>query len=150
MINVVVDIYSESHHPLPDYARLFDSGMDLQAYLPNGSLLVPADQTVIVPTGLYVAIPPGYEFQIRPRSGTSYKTRLRISNPPGTIDSGYRGELGILLDNHGSQLSLSDGDRVAQMVLAPVIKCVWNQVTNKDLLGSTDRGEGGFGSTGHN
>lgn len=150
IIRVPVQVYSESRHPLPSYARMFDSGMDVCANLPDANIpisLSTGDKR-IVPTGLFFAIPPGYEFQVRPRSGTSLKTSLKISNSPGTIDSPYRGELGIIVENIGQHFTINDGDKIAQLVLAPVVQCHWQQVDSKDALGSTDRGSGGFGSTG--
>lgn len=152
MNEVIVDIYSESRHGLPEYARMFDSGMDVRANLSNPDSIrtILPGCTDLIPTGLFVAIPPGYEFQVRPRSGLSLKTKLRVANAPGTIDSPYRGEICIIMENIGTDtLTLADGDRAAQLVLSPVLKCVWNQVVHKSDLSTTDRGEGGFGSTGH-
>jgi dUTP pyrophosphatase len=152
IIQVPVKVYSESRHGLPQYAKMFDSGMDVRVNLvnPDEPLIIPQGGKVIIPTGLYFAIPSGYEFQVRPRSGTSYKTTLKIANSPGTIDATYRGELGLIVENTGVfQLVINDGDRIAQIVLAPVVQCVWQTSTSKELLGTTDRGEGGFGSTGH-
>lgn len=147
---IQVQLYCESRHGAPEYAHLFDSGMDIKALLPNEDdvLRIQSNQTVIVPTGLYVALPPGCEFQVRPRSGLSYKTGLRIANSIGTIDSPYRGELGIIIHNIGAEFVVRDGDKIAQLVLAPVFICEWQMCDTKDALASTDRGIGGFGSTG--
>lgn len=150
MITVPVDVYSESRHGLPEYARLYDSGMDIRANLVDAKpLTLYRGSKVIIPTGLYFAIPPGYEFQVRPRSGTSFKTSLCVVNAPGTIDSQYRGALGIIIENRGDQLTIADGERIAQLVLAPVVQCEWQRVESKEALGATARGEGGFGSTGN-
>lgn len=148
---LAVQIYSESRHDLPSYGRLYDSGMDVYANLKEaGSVLQLYENAIkIIPTGLYVSIPPGYELQVRPRSGTSFKTNLRVCNSPGTIDSGYRGEIGIIMQNIGQTLcEIQDGERIAQLVLAPVFKCIWQPVLCKEDLGDTPRGVGGFGSTG--
>lgn len=149
MAAVPVSVYSTSRHSLPEYAKLYDSGMDIRANLVDGKPLTLYRGTKLaVPTGLFFAIPVGYEFQVRPRSGLSLNTGLKISNSPGTIDANYRGELLILLENLGDQLSIHDGDRIAQLVLAPVVRCVWFEVDAVSNLGTTDRGESGFGSTG--
>jgi len=129
---------------------MFDSGMDVRANLPDEHepLVIGAGKTVIVPTGLYVATPPGYEFQARPRSGISLKTGIRIANSIGTIDSPYRGEIGIIVWNTGDDYTVNDGDKIAQLVLAPVYICEWNIVSSKQSLPDTSRGDGGYGSTG--
>lgn len=129
--------------PLPAYATDGAAGMDV----------VSAEDVTIAPgarhavaTGLSMAIPQGYEIQVRPRSGLAFKHGITVPNTPGTIDSDYRGELKVLLINHGDQaFAIARGDRVAQLVLAPVTQAQWDEV---DELDSTQRGEGGFGSTG--
>lgn len=145
-----VEVYSESRHELPQYAHMFDAGMDVQAFLPNPTdvLVLYPHAKIIVPTGLYFAIPNGFEFQVRPRSGMSYKTSVKISNAPGTIDAPYRGELGIILENTGPQFEITDGLKIAQLVLAPVFHCIWKRVPDRSLLPETPRSTGGFGSTG--
>ena len=150
MFDASVEVYCESRHGLPQYAHMFDAGMDVQAFLPNTSdtLILYPNGKLIVPTGLYFAIPNGFEFQVRPRSGLSYKTSVKISNAPGTIDSPYRGELGIILENTGPQFTINDGDKIAQLVLAPVFHCTWKQVPNRSDLSETPRSCNGFGSTG--
>ncbi len=128
---------------LPSYATDGAAGMDVLS----------AEQVTLTPgarhavaTGLALAIPDGYEIQVRPRSGLALKHGISVPNTPGTIDSDYRGELKIILINHGDQpFTIERGDRVAQLVLAPVVRGVWSEV---DQLGETGRGEGGFGSTG--
>jgi dUTP pyrophosphatase len=129
--------------PLPAYATTGAAGMDVVA----------AEDVVIVPgarhavaTGLAVAIPAGYEIQVRPRSGLALKHGITVPNTPGTIDSDYRGELKVILINLGAEpFTIARGDRVAQLVLAPVVQAVWDEVAELD---TTERGTGGFGSTG--
>ena len=131
-------------------------GLALPAYATDGAAgmdVVSAEDVTIEPgarhavaTGLAVAIPPGYEIQVRPRSGLALKHGISVPNTPGTIDSDYRGELKVILINHGSEaFAIARGDRVAQLVLAPVTRAAWSEV---DELGETERGSGGFGSTG--
>ncbi|MBV7265982.1 dUTP diphosphatase [Erythrobacter ani] len=131
-------------------------GLDLPAYATDGAAgmdIVSAEDVTLDPgmrhavaTGLAVAIPPGYEIQVRPRSGLAFKHGITVPNTPGTIDSDYRGELKVLLINHGTDpFVIARGDRVAQLVLAPVTQASWNEV---EELGATERGAGGFGSTG--
>ena len=131
-------------------------GLDLPAYATPGSAgmdVVSAEDVTIAPgarhavaTGLAVAIPQGFEIQVRPRSGLAFKHGITVPNTPGTIDSDYRGELKVLLINHGSQdFAIARGDRVAQLVLAPVVQAAWSEVEELD---ATERGSGGFGSTG--
>ena len=135
--------------PLPAYETAGAAGMDVHANFPDhwraGITLEPQTRALI-PTGLALGIPQGYEIQVRPRSGLAFKHGVTIANAPGTIDSDYRGELGILLINLGPEpFTITHGDRIAQLVLAPVIRCEWAEVTNID---STIRSTGGFGSTG--
>ncbi|MCL1908509.1 MAG: dUTP diphosphatase [Holophagaceae bacterium] len=136
--------------PLPDRATPNSAGMDLRAALPEGELVVllPGDR-FLVPTGLIMAIPEGYEGQVRPRSGLALKHGVTVLNSPGTIDSDYRNEVGVLLINHGqAPFEIKRGDRVAQLLISPVPECSWSQVKSTDKLGSTKRGRGGYGSTG--
>ncbi len=134
-----------TNETLPAYAKEGDSGMDVRAL---ADFTVHPGETRIVGTGLYMAIPQGYEIQVRPRSGMSFKTKLRIANSPGTIDSNYREELGIIVDNIGEDdLKFKAGERIAQIVLCPVITFEWDRVSFKEDLGTTTR-DGGFGSTG--
>jgi dUTP pyrophosphatase len=129
--------------PLPAYATAGAAGMDV----------VSAEDVTIAPgarhavaTGLALAIPQGYEIQVRPRSGLALKHGITVPNTPGTIDSDYRGELKVILINHGAEpFAIARGDRVAQLVLAPVVQAAWDEVAELD---ATERGEGGFGSTG--
>lgn len=131
--------------PLPDYMTDHAAGMDLVAAVENDLVLSPG-QRALVPTGIAIALPQGFEAQIRPRSGLALKNGITLVNTPGTIDADYRGEIRIILINHGSEPFLvRRGDRIAQMIVAPVCRVRWNvQAT----LPSTDRGSGGFGHTG--
>lgn len=135
---------------LPTYETAGAAGADVRATLGMGeSLLIKPGERVLVPTGLSMEIPPGFEVQVRPRSGLSFKTGLMVLNSPGTIDSDYRGEIKIILGNLGTQDEvIKHGDRVAQLVLAPVIQAFY--VENEAELSKTNRGVGGFGSTGMN
>ena len=144
--NVKVRVFNESGFPLPVYAKHGDAGMDLRSVDRH---VIGVGETVIINTGLRVEIPYGYEIQIRPRSGMGFKTKLRIANAPGTIDHAYRGLIGVIMENIGKDTAYVEvGDRVAQAVLAEVPRLEWVLVDSADELTVTDRGEGGFGSTG--
>jgi len=122
------------------------AGLDLHAYLPDGPAALPPGERAHIPTGVSVAIPAGYEGQIRPRSGLAWKRGVAVLNSPGTIDADYRGELGVILINHGDvECTIYDGDRIAQLVVCPVADAA---LTPADSLPPTARGAGGFGSTG--
>ncbi|MCB1363982.1 MAG: dUTP diphosphatase [Rhodobacteraceae bacterium] len=133
--------------PLPSYESAGAAGADLRANLPDrGALVLAPGARVLVPTGLRMAIPAGYEVQIRPRSGLALKHGITLPNAPGTIDSDYRGALGVIVMNAGAEpFTIAHGDRIAQMVVAPVLRARFDPV---DVLDATARGEGGFGSTG--
>lgn len=135
--------------PIPSYETIQSAGADLRASLENrDSLVIAPNERVLIPTGLAMEIPPAHEVQIRPRSGLSLKTDLLVVNSPGTIDADYRGEVKIILGNFGKEAyTIKHGERIAQMVLAPVLQCDF-EVT--DDLSETKRGMGGFGSTGVN
>ncbi|PTM14460.1 MAG: dUTP diphosphatase [Bacteroidetes bacterium] len=131
--------------PLPEYETPESAGMDVRAAITEPLILQPGERTLI-PTGLKIALPPGTEAQIRPRSGLAFRHGITMLNAPGTIDSDYRGEVKVLAVNHGSEpFTVERGDRIAQMVIAPVFRAVINTV---ESLEDTERGEGGFGSTG--
>ena len=135
----------DSRVKLPSYKTIGSSGMDLMA-LTDKSITILPKKSYLVPTGMSVAIPKNYEIQIRPRSGLAAKNNISVLNTPGTIDSDYRGEIKIILFNHGSdEFLINNGDRIAQIVLMPVHKIDFEEVDN---LPDTVRGEGGFGSTG--
>jgi len=132
-------------HELPQFETAQSAGMDLRANIEAPVVLQPGDRALI-PTGIKMALPDGYEAQIRPRSGLAYKHGITVLNSPGTIDADYRGDVGVLLINHGQEpFTVEDGMRVAQMVVAQYSQFQWEPVAD---LSATDRGEGGFGSTG--
>ena len=133
--------------PLPAYETAGAAGMDLRAAVPEGSpvTLAPGARAAI-PTGLAIGLPEGYEAQVRPRSGLALKFGLSMVNSPGTIDADYRGEIKVLLINHGAEpFVVNRGERIAQLVVAPVTRAVWDEVASLD---TTERGAGGFGHTG--
>lgn len=131
--------------PLPSYESSGAAGMDLRAAVESPVVLQPGERAAI-PTGLTVALPQGYEGQVRPRSGFALRDGVTALNSPGTIDADYRGEVKVILINHGGKaVTIARGDRIAQLVVAPVVQAVWSEV---DSLDATGRGEGGFGSTG--
>lgn len=130
---------------MPDYATLRAAGADLKAHIP-GDISVDPGERVLIPTGLRMEIPPGWEAQVRPRSGLALKTGITVLNSPGTIDSDYRGELKVVLINLGlEKAGISPGERIAQLVIAPAARAVFER---REELSLTDRGSGGFGSTG--
>jgi len=140
-----VNIINQSHHPLPAYETSLSAGMDLRANLDAELELKPL-QRMLVPTGLFIELPAGYEAQIRPRSGLAFKHGLTVLNSPGTIDADYRGEIKVLLINlSDTPFVIKDGERIAQMIVAPHSRVEWVQT---DALNSTERGAGGFGHTG--
>ena len=140
-----IKIINKSDNPLPAYATSGSSGMDIRAYM-QASLVVKPMERVMVPTGLFVEIPEGYEAQIRPRSGLAIKQGITCLNTPGTIDADYRGEIKVILINLSAEEQIiHTGDRIAQMVIQKVEKIEW---INSDELQVTERGEGGFGHTG--
>jgi dUTP pyrophosphatase len=131
--------------PLPEYQTPHASGMDLYAALTEPLVLAPGERA-LVPTGLRIALPPGVEAQIRPRSGLAIRNGVSMVNTPGTIDADYRGEIRVIMINLGQEpFTIRRGDRIAQMVIAPVLQAVWNPV---ERLDDTSRGDGGFGHTG--
>jgi len=132
---------------LPEYATGGSAGLDLRAALENDLVLMPGERALI-PTGIRIALPEGCEAQVRPRSGLAWKQGLTLLNSPGTIDSDYRNTIRVILINLGQEaVRLCRGERIAQLVVAPVLRVEWNEVS-EGLLSSTERGEGGFGSTG--
>ena len=136
----------EKDLPLPAYESDGAAGMDVRACL-EAPVTLPPGGTALIPTGFAIAVPRGYEAQIRPRSGLAVRHGISLPNTPGTIDSDYRGEVKIILINHGPEpFTVEHGMRIAQMVVAPVTRVHWEEVSS---LPDTERGEGGFGSTGH-
>ncbi|MDR2980332.1 MAG: dUTP diphosphatase [Bacteroidales bacterium] len=139
------NIVNKSKHPLPHYATAQSAGMDLRANLESPILLKPLERALI-PTGLFIELPAGFEAQIRPRSGLAAKHGITIVNAPGTIDADYRGEIKIILANLSNEdFEITDGERVAQMVIAKHEQVEWIEV---EKLNETERGEGGFGHSG--
>ena len=144
-MKVSVKIVNKSHHALPSYSTLFSAGMDIRANLSEPVTLAPMERRLI-PTGIFIALPEGYEAQIRPRSGLALKHGITIPNSPGTIDADYRGEIGIILVNLSSEpFTVNDGERICQMVIAAHSHVDWEPV---ETLDDTERGAGGFGHTG--
>ncbi len=130
---------------LPHYASAHAAGMDLRAAIHEDIVLAPGEHA-LVPTGFCMALPEGYEAQVRPRSGLALKHGISVLNSPGTIDADYRGEVGVILINHGNgPFHIQRGDRIAQMIIAPFCQAAWQRV---DALEESERGEGGFGSSG--
>lgn len=145
MTSLSVKIVNRSTNPLPAYATEFSSGMDLRANLLE-TIVLAAGERKLIPTGLFIELPKGYEAQVRSRSGLALKQGITCLNSPGTIDADYRGEIGVLLINlSGQEQIIQHGDRIAQLVIQPVVQCAWEAVTE---LSATQRGEGGFGHTG--
>ncbi len=143
--NMKVKILNKSHHALPSYATALSAGMDLRANLEAPVTLRPLERKLI-PTGLSIALPEGYEAQVRPRSGLALKKGIGVLNSPGTIDADYRGEIGVILVNLSSEdFVVEDGERIAQMVVARHETVEWEQA---EQLDDTERGAGGFGHTG--
>ncbi len=142
---VAIKIVNKSAHPLPSYGTSESAGMDIRANLSQSIKIAPLGRTLI-PTGLYIELPAGYEAQLRPRSGLALKQGLTLLNSPGTIDADYRGEIGVILINLSDcEVVVHDGDRIAQMVVQPVIRASWSLV---EVLEDSQRGAGGFGHTG--
>ena len=140
-----VQIINKSKHALPSYETIASAGMDLRANLEAPITLKPLERA-IVPTGLFIALPIGTEAQVRPRSGLAAKKGITVLNAPGTVDADYRGEVGVILVNLSNEdFVINDGERIAQMVIAKHEQAVWEEV---EILSETDRGAGGFGSTG--
>ena len=144
---MLVKVINKSKHSLPQYETIASAGLDVRANIDQAITLAPLGRS-LVKTGLFVEIPVGYEIQVRPRSGLAFKKGITVLNSPGTIDADYRGEIGVLLVNLSSEhFVIEDGERIAQLVLASHEQASWQEV---EILGHSDRGQGGFGSTGTN
>lgn len=140
-----IKIINKSNHDLPHYETIASAGMDLRASISEPRILKPLERS-IVGTGLFIELPIGYEAQVRPRSGLADKKGITVLNAPGTIDADYRGEIGVILVNLSNEdFTVNNGERIAQLVIAKHDRANWIEV---DQLSETDRGEGGFGSTG--
>jgi dUTP pyrophosphatase len=141
----MIAVINDSPYPLPEYATSQSAGLDLRAHLAEPLLLNPGERALI-PTGLRMALPPGWEAQVRPRSGLALKQGVTVLNSPGTIDADYRGPVGVILINHGADsFSVQPGERIAQLVFARFEQAVWQPVKELD---QTERAEGGFGHSG--
>ncbi|MDD5975836.1 MAG: dUTP diphosphatase [Bacteroidales bacterium] len=142
---VQVEIINKSKHELPKYSTIQSAGLDLRANIDTPVILKPLERKLI-PTGLFIALPDGYEAQIRPRSGLALKNGITVLNTPGTIDADYRGEIGVILINLSNEpFTINDGDRICQMVISKYETIEWTSV---QILSETTRGEGGFGHSG--
>ena len=142
---MTVQIINKSKHTTPSYETNGAAGMDLKANIENSIILKPLERA-IVKTGLFIALPIGFEAQVRPRSGLAAKKGITVLNAPGTIDADYRGEIGVILVNLSNEVfTVNDGERIAQLIIAKHARANWEEVT---VLSDTDRGTGGFGSTG--
>lgn len=142
---MTINVIYSGKHALPQFETDQSAGMDLRANIPNIIVLKPGERA-LVSTGISMALPEGYEAQIRPRSGLAYKFGVTVLNSPGTIDADYRGDIGVLLINHGKKaFAIEDGMRIAQLVVAKYTQFNWNEVEDLTI---TERGSGGFGSTG--
>lgn len=141
-----LNIVNKSNNAMPAYETVNSAGMDLRAYLPDGELVIKPMQRALVPTGLFMEIPVGFEGQVRPRSGLAIKSGITVLNSPGTIDADYRGEVKVILINLSeNDFVIKSGDRIAQLVIA---KCEQMEVIEVETLSETERGAGGFGHTG--
>lgn len=146
MAAIQLKVINQSEHALPEYATILSAGLDLKANLSESILLKPL-QRLLIPTGLFIELPAGFEAQIRPRSGLAFKHGLTVLNSPGTIDADYRGEIKVLLVNLSeTDFVINNGERIAQMVIAKHEQIIWEPVIQ---LEKSDRGAGGFGSTGN-
>lgn len=142
---IPIKIINKSTLSLPFYETKFSAGMDIKAFIPEEIILKPL-QRVLVKTGLFIELPEGYEAQIRPRSGLALKYGITVLNAPGTIDADYRGEIGVILINlSDNEYVIKNGERIAQMIICKHETAQWEEVT---ILSETERGSGGFGSTG--
>ena len=144
-MSVRIQIINKSRHQLPEYATPLSAGVDLRANI-DAPIVMPPLGRALVPTGLFMALPKGYEAQVRPRSGMALKQGVTVLNSPGTIDADYRGEIGVILINLSDvEVKINDGDRIAQMVIGKYEQVVFDEVEELD---ETERGSGGFGHTG--
>lgn len=140
-----VKIINKSSNPLPEYATEYSAGLDLRANINTDLILAPM-QRALVPTGLFLELPKGYEAQVRPRSGLAIKHGITVLNSPGTIDADYRGEIQVILVNlSGEKFVIKNGERICQMVIAQHAQVSWDEV---EVINETERGDGGFGHTG--
>jgi len=143
---MIIKVINKSEHDLPSYQTEASAGMDLRANLPEGNLMLNPMQRILIPTGLFIELPVGFEAQIRPRSGLAFKHGITVLNTPGTIDADYRGEIKVLLINFSDQpFEIVHGERIAQMIISQYEQIDWEET---DALSETARGAGGYGHTG--
>lgn len=146
MERLKIKIKNKSGHELPSYGTFEAAGMDVRAFLPEGPITLKPLQRALIPTGLYMELPSGYECQVRPRSGLALRNGITVLNSPGTIDADYRGEIGIILINLGQEdFVINDGERICQLVVKPYVKVEWEKAEELDR---TKREDGAFGHTG--
>lgn len=146
MEKVKIKVINRSHHPLPAFGTHGAAGMDVRAFLPDGPVTIGSMERVLIPTGLYMQLPQGFECQIRPRSGLALKHGIMIANSPGTVDADFRGEVKVIVLNAGREpFTVNDGDRICQMVIKEYFHVDWEPVKELDR---TEREDGGFGHTG--
>ena len=144
---MIIKVVNKSKHDLPEYRTENSAGMDLKANVERAIILKPMERALI-PTGLYIELPEGFEAQIRPRSGIAINHGITVLNTPGTIDSDYRGEIRVIVINlSDKEYKIDDGERISQMIISRFEKVQWDEV---DIIPGTERGEGGFGHTGQN
>ena len=147
MKTIKVKVVNNSNNPLPSYATLMSAGMDLRANLTEPVIIKPGE-IKLIPSGLHIALPEGYELQIRPRSGLALKHGITLTNSPATVDADYRGDVGAIIQNLGKEdFIINHGDRICQIVAKEYVRIDWEEV---DTLETTERGEGGFGHSGVN
>ena len=141
-----IKIVNRSDNPIPEYKTAHSAGVDLSAYLPDGEITLKPLERKLIPTGIFIELPNGYEAQVRPRSGLAVKSGITVLNAPGTVDADYRGEVGVLLINLSNEkFTIHSGDRIAQMIISKYEKAKFEESIE---LAETERGTGGFGSTG--
>lgn len=147
MKQIKIRVVNKSNNPLPEYATPQSAGMDLRAYLPESITLQPGE-TKLIPSGIHIQLPEGYELQVRPRSGLALKHSITLTNSPGTVDADYRGDVGAIVQNLGKEpFTINSGDRICQIVVKEYVHGEWEEVESLD---NTERGQGGFGHTGQN
>ena len=143
-----VKVYSTSKHPLPQYATKQSAGLDLRANI-DAPITINPRERVLVPTGLHIQLPEGFEATIQPRSGLALKKGITCLNSPGCVDADYRGDVGVILINHGTEpFTVNDGERIAQMIISKYEQAEWEPVSSIEDLEATERGEQGFGHSG--
>lgn len=145
MEKLKIKVVNTGKQQLPQYATTMSAGMDLRADIENDVILSPG-KIALIPTGLHIQLPDGYEAMVRPRSGLAFKHGITVLNTPGCVDGDYTGDVGVILINHSQKpFNIAPGERIAQLVISPIMQCMWEEV---DELETTERGDGGFGHSG--